>query len=222
MKLYAVLVLAIGISLDGLVAGIIYGLRRVRISLGSVVVASLISGVAVFVAMQAGALIGHYIDGGLVPKLGAVLLIGLGMLSTIQSRREAVSDAMGSPSKSESEDMIMHVRLQPFGLVIQVWKEPLTADLDCSGIVSGWEAVLLGVALALDAMGVGLAAALADFPLLATCISVIVVCFVAISGGLLVGHHWVSKAKVPRAALRYLPGGVLIAIGLWWLIRGGR
>jgi len=222
VNLSAVLLLAIGISLDGFVAGIAYGLRRVRIPLTSVGIASLVSGVAVLVGMQAGVFVGHYIDGGFVPRLGAVLLIGLGLWGMIQSQREADPAVISSSVQSKEEDMILRVKLQPFGLVIQVWKEPLTADLDCSGTIGGWEAVLLGLALALDAMGVGLAAALAGFPLLATSSSIIVVSFLALSGGLLLGSHWAAQDKVSRGVFRYLPGGVLMTIGLWWLITAGR
>ncbi|NMB46343.1 MAG: sporulation membrane protein YtaF [Firmicutes bacterium] len=221
MKLSAVLLLAIGISLDGLVAGIAYGFRRVGVPLASVGIASLISGAAVLLAMQAGALIGRYIDTGFVPRLGALILVGLGLWSVIQARRQADADIAEHALESAGEDMILNVRLQPFGLVIQVWKEPLKADLDYSGAISGWEAVLLGVALALDAVGIGLAAALAGFPLLTTCVSVIVVSFLALSGGLFVGSHWAKQAKVSRAMFSHLPGGVLMAIGFWWLLTAG-
>jgi putative Mn2+ efflux pump MntP len=69
VNLSAVLLLAIGISLDGFVAGTAYGLRRVRIPLTSVVITSLVSGVAVLMGMAAGALVGQYIDTGFVPRL---------------------------------------------------------------------------------------------------------------------------------------------------------
>ncbi|NMB12881.1 MAG: sporulation membrane protein YtaF [Firmicutes bacterium] len=222
MNLSAVLLLAIGISLDGLVAGIAYGLRRVRVPLTSVGIASLVSGVAVFLAMQAGAAVGHYIGGGFMPRLGAVLLVGLGLWSILQKRRETGAVFSGDAQESKGEDMILKVRLQPFGLVIQVLKEPLIADLDCSGMISGREAVLLGIALALDATGVGLAAAMAGFPLLTTSISIVLVSFLALSTGLLIGCRWARAARLSRNLLGRLPGGVLIAIGLWWWITAGR
>ena len=222
MNLSAVLLLAVGISLDGLVAGIAYGLRRVRVPLTSVAISSLISGVAVFLAMKAGAIVGRHIDGGFMPRLGAVLLVGLGLWGILQKRRETDTVVLDGVQESKGEDMILNVRLQPFGLVIQVLKEPLIADLDCSGVISGKEALLLGIALALDATGVGLAAAMAGFPLLTTCISIVLVSFLALTVGLFVGCRWARAAKLSKDMLGLLPGGVLIAIGLWWWITAGR
>ena len=215
--MFAVLILAIGISLDGFAAGIAYGLRCVRVPFTSVVIASSISGAAVWLSMQAGSVFGHYSSSVMLPRLGAALLIGLGGWSMVQGRRQ-VEVLPPIEVVPEEDDMIFNLRLQPFGLVIQILREPLTADLDCSGVISGWEALLLGLALALDAMGVGLAAALMGFPLVATCISVMAVSFLALSGGLLVGRKWAGKSDGPTTFWRYLPGCVLILMGLWWFV----
>ncbi|MGI6566977.1 MAG: sporulation membrane protein YtaF [Firmicutes bacterium] len=222
MELSAVVLLAIGISLDGLAAGIAYGMRQVRMPIMSLGIASCVSGAAVLLAMQAGALVSQYVDSGFVPRLGAALLIGLGLWSILQSRGVQGQSLEMPKASSEEEDVILRLRLQPFGLVIQVWKEPLAADVDASGIISSWEAALLGTALALDAVGVGLAAALAGFPLVSTCVSVSVVSFLALSSGLLLGSRWAGCSKIPAAMLSRLPGIVLIAIGFWWIYLGGR
>lgn len=216
--MFAVLILAIGISLDGFAAGIAYGLRCVRVPFISVVIASLISGAAVWLSMQAGSVFGYYSSSVMLPGIGAALLVGLGGWSMVQGRRQ-VEALPPIEEVRQEDDLIFNLRLQPFGLVIQILREPLTADLDSSGVISGWEALLLGLALALDAMGVGLAAALMGFPLVATCISVMTVSFLALSGGLVVGRNLVGKSGGGSTVLwRYLPGSVLILIGLWWFI----
>ena len=216
MELSAVVLLAIGISLDGLAAGIAYGMRQVRIPIMSLGIASCVSGAAVLLAMLAGALVSQYVDSGFVPRLGAALCWA-GLMGILQSRVQGQS----LEAKASSEGCHPGCG-QPFGLVIQVWKEPLAADVDASGIISSWEAALLGTALALDAVGVGLAAALAGFPLVSTCVSVSVVSFLALSSGLLLGSRWAGCSKIPAAMLSRLPGIVLIAIGFWWIYLGGR
>ena len=122
MELSAVVLLAIGISLDGLAAGIAYGMRQVRIPIMSLGIASCVSGAAVLLAMQAGALVSQYVDSGFVPRLGAALLIGLGLWSILQSRGVQGQSLEMPKASSEEEDVILRLRLQPFGLVIQVWK----------------------------------------------------------------------------------------------------
>ena len=221
MNMLAILVLAVGISLDGLAAGIAYGLRCVRVPLTSVGIASFISGAAVLVSMQAGNVIGHYLSSAMLPRFGAVLLVGLGIWGVVQGRRKSEILPPAEALASRAEDMILNLHLQPFGLVVQILREPLTADLDCSGVISGWEALLLGVALALDAMGVGIAAALVGFPLVATCVSVMVVSFLALSGGLLIGRGWAGQTATGSMIWRYLPSSVLILMGLWWFVTAG-
>ncbi|NLK08461.1 MAG: sporulation membrane protein YtaF [Firmicutes bacterium] len=216
----AVLLLAVGISLDGFIAGVTYGLRKVRMPLTSVGIASLISGAAVFLSMQAGHIIGVYLNGALLPRLGALLLIGLGGWNVVQGSRSA---PLKTPTAGATgEDTIFRFRLQPFGLVIQILREPMRADLDASGTISSWEAILLGTALALDAMAVGLAASMVGFPLIATCLSVVAVSFIALNSGLFVGRLWAKDTDERSVIWRYLPGSILIVIGLWWLLTAGR
>ena len=222
MRLSAVLLLAVGISLDGFAAGVAYGLKCIRVPLVSLWIVSFSSGVAVLIAMGAGAFLDHYLDGFSISWVGAFLLIGLGLWSILAERREASLVSAIRTQGIEQENMILNLRLQPFGLIIQVLTQPLAADLDCSGMITGWEALLLGAALAVDAIGVGIAAALVGFPLTATCISVTVLSFVALSGGLLVGRYWAKRLVAAIPLWSYVPGLILIGIGLWWLITLGR
>ena len=81
--------------------------------------------------MQAGALVSQYVDSGFVPRLGAALLIGLGLWSILQSRGVQGQSLEMPKASSEEEDVILRLRLQPFGLVIQVWKEPFDRRCGC-------------------------------------------------------------------------------------------
>jgi putative sporulation protein YtaF len=57
-------------------------------------------------------------------------------------------------------------------LVIQILKEPHTADMDMSGTISGLEACLLGVSLAVDSLGAGVAVAMLGFEIAVTALFV--------------------------------------------------
>lgn len=231
MEMISVLLLAVAISIDGFVAGLAYGIRRVRVPLLSVIIVSITSGVAVLSAMWLGSLLGTWLGEVTAERLGAGLLVGLGLWTIGQSWQEAghssVKESYWKSWKSPvvrrdlplpASDTVIHIRLQPFGLVIQILREPLSADLDSSGVVSGWEALLLGTALALDAVGIGMGASLAGFPAVATCLSVAGVKFLLLTGGLMAGHYWVEHREGGQRIWTYLPGLILIALGVWWLL----
>ncbi|MCK9906790.1 manganese efflux pump, partial [Frankia sp. Cpl3] len=61
-----------------------------------------------------------------------------------------------------------------FGLIIQILRDPERADADKSGHIVGWEAVMLGLALSLDAFGAGISLTLLGYaPLLvSSCVAI--------------------------------------------------
>ena len=89
----------------------------------------------------------------------------------------------------------------------------MTADLDRSGTINGFEAILLGTALSLDALGAGISASMLNFSplLLAVVVGIMCACFV--TSGLIFGKL-VGKTKWSKS-LSFLPGVLLILIGLW-------
>ena len=99
-----------------------------------------------------------------------------------------------------------------FELFFSVLNKPDQADLDNSGVISGKEALLLGFALALDAFGSGLGAAMLGYsPLItATLISFMsgLFVFLGIKSGFMLSHKkWMQH-------LAFLPPLLLISIGL--------
>lgn len=224
MRPVLMLLLALAISADGFAAGFAYGLRRVRLPFLSVLIVSFTSAAVFFLSMQAGGIITRLLSPDLAAKLGAVIIISVGLWSTQQSLtsgHDCPQPATAHPGNGREMtgkgQQILKLRLRPFGLVIHILREPLSADFDASGAVSGWEAFALGLALALDALGAGVGASMTGFSAALTSVLVGVTKFAVLTSGVALGQlcgrrvceHWV---------LRYLPGAVLVFLGVWRLM----
>jgi len=99
-----------------------------------------------------------------------------------------------------------------FRFLAEILREPSRADFDRSGIISGREAIFLGVALAMDAFGSGFGAALMGFPPLAVAAAVGSAKFVLLVAGLVAGRQYARRISGEKATV--LAGAVLVLIGI--------
>lgn len=188
MNILSVMLLAVAVSIDGLGVGLACGLGRVKIPAISLLFMGVASGSAVLISMLAGRLVGRFLNPSLTTWLGGTLLIVFGLWMLWQLK--------GSKKQG----------------LMSLLDDPARADTDGSGGISVREAVVLGIALALDAFGAGFGAALAGFSPLATGISVAVAKVLLVGGGVKLGHlaagySWVMSLKV-------LPGLIICALGI--------
>ncbi len=211
MQLTLIAMTAIAISLDGFMAGMVYGVRRVRVPYASILVIALTTVGVLFVSISAGDLLGHFLSDRTAHLLGALILMGIGACGVVR-----VYTATAPAYSQQAPHTIVAWRLRPLGIVIQILREPLAADLDRSGSISGGEAVLLGAALALDAVGAGFGAGLAGLqvPALLLCAGACNFCFVW--AGVLAGERTDLAGRAPRLGL--VPGLVLMLVGLLRLL----
>ncbi|GAA3320682.1 hypothetical protein GCM10020331_032680 [Ectobacillus funiculus] len=89
---------------------------------------------------------------------GAVLIgIGAWVLYQFFSSRQKKEEP------PVEETTVWNLEIRSLGIVIQILRKPTMADFDKSGIISGIEALMLGLALSLDSFGAGIGASLLGF-----------------------------------------------------------
>ncbi len=201
--IFSLLLLAFAVSLDSFSVGFTYGLRKVAIPIKSIVTIAACSGVVLIGAMALGSMMESALPQSWAEHVGGIILILLGGWVLFQFFRQEKT--------TEEEKMLVHVEIKSLGIVIHILKKPLAADFDKSGSINGVEAVMLGLALSLDAFGAGLGAAMLGYSpaLLASAAVVMSSAFVFAgmkAGALLSGISWVEK-------LSFLPGLLLIIVG---------
>lgn len=202
----SVLLLAVSLSLDSLSVGLTYGARGLKMG-GP---ARLILGLA-SMSLSAAALTAGRTAAGVVPVqaarlAGALMLVGLGAVLTWRA---------AWPSTAATASPCWQIRLRPLGLVVQILREPVAADVDRSGEVTPSESLALGLALAMDSVGAGFGAALAGYQSWLLPFAVGVACTLMFSLGHRIGSRtpWELNG---RAAL--LPGMFLMGLGIFRML----
>ncbi|MGE5578235.1 MAG: sporulation membrane protein YtaF [Syntrophothermus sp.] len=220
-----IILLAVAASLDNCAVGIAYGSRRIRVPATSNLLMAFLSALATWLTVALGGYLGTIIPLKLARFLGALLMVGIGLWVIVEWPREAAQNAISnemlqnnriqpgqSPDPSSNNHLILNLRLKPLGIIIQILREPSTADLDLSGTISFSEAFLLGAALALNALAGGLGAGLAGFPSLFTASVVGALSYLLLWFGVHLGRHFGARWLGEKAPL--FTGLMLILLGL--------
>ncbi|MFP4017089.1 MAG: manganese efflux pump [Halanaerobiales bacterium] len=103
-------------------------------------------------------------------------------------------------------------KIKSLGIIINILREPVSADFDKSGSINYTEAGFLGLALALDALGAGLGAGLTGYsgfwiPFLIGSINILFV-----GSGFLLGH---KIGNFLPDYFEYIPGLIIISLGVF-------
>lgn len=199
-----ILLLVIAVSIDGFGVGISYGIQKIKVPLLAVLMIVFCSGLTVFMAMILGDMIKSFLSPVFSEKLGGVLLILLGIFT--------LQNIIRSNKKKEAT-VENATKLQDMKKVLRF---PVQADLDRSGNISISEAAILGIALALDAFGAGIAASLLDYSAVITAILVAIMSGAFLIFGLRLGLLLAKYNDIQF--FTYLPSLLLITIGLFNLI----
>ncbi|NGQ95977.1 sporulation membrane protein YtaF [Brevibacillus sp. SYP-B805] len=208
--LLALFLVSIAISLDGFGVGMTYGLRKLRMPFHSLVVIGCCSFAVVYVVMTVGGSLTGWISPDAGKWLGSSILILIGIFTLWRLWKQPDSGEGPRASSVDGNQPITQIHL--FGHIIQILKDPARADADKSGHIAGWEAVMLGFALSLDAFGAGLSLTLFGFSPLLVSGSVAITSALLLFGGSVVGSRLEKFRWVTR--LSWLPPVLLICIGL--------
>ncbi len=208
MNFFYVLLLGLAVSIDGLMAGVAYGLRSIRIPFSSFLIVGAVTTTASALAMGAAAILGRYIDTFLAMILGGILLVLLGAWNIFQQYLTKDVPAY----EVEGEVTVGKLTFSVGRLVISIMAKPESADVDRLGVISPLEAVFLGLAVGADGAVGTFAAALAGPLPLYTPFIVGAIHVLCIGGGVLLSDRLVSDEWKKR--FPFLPGTMLILLGL--------
>lgn len=200
--------LVIAVSLDGFGVGISYGMRKIRVPIIALMIIMFCSGIVVLVSMTIGSMLGFFISPNMANIIGGAILISLGIFSLVNIIRSQVNDEP-TLEKDEKNDDRLH------GLKT-VLATPDKADLDKSGTISVGEAFLLGTALALDAFGAGIGAAIIGYSPTLTAVFIAFMSGIFLYYGMKLGIILSNYKKMK--SMTFIPPAILIALGILNLI----
>jgi len=196
--------LVIAVSLDGFGVGITYGIRKIDVPFVALLIIMACSGFIVLLSMTVGNIISSFISPYFSQMLGGAILIFLGLFSLLNIYR--ANSSLDVPSQPIDKNN----RFEHFKTVVTT---PNQADLDQSGTISAGEALLLGAALALDAFGAGIGAAIIGYSPLVTAILIAFMSGLFVLWGIKIGLLLSNLPKLERLTL--LPPLILITLGIF-------
>lgn len=200
----ALFLLVIAVSLDSFTVGVTYGMKQVKIPFLAVFIIMFCSGLVVVTSMSIGHILRLFISEKMTSFLGGLIFIALGIIVLISLIRTSSSKPTTENNNYEDEHL---------NNIKTVLKSPEKADLDKSGSISLSEALLLGIALALDAFGAGIGAALLEFSPMTTTILIALMSGVFLFSGCQIGLQ-LSRFKLFQK-LTFAPPFILISLGIY-------
>lgn len=204
MNVLQILIITTAISIDSFLVGISYSLRKIGIPLTSMVTISSITAIVLGVSMGLGEVLKIFFSLMFLQRTGACMLILLGITGLLKEYLNRLS----------SNEIIIKCKIRSLGLVIQILKEPSTADFDVSGVIDFREALYLGSALALDASFMGLSVSLMGFNIIKVVAAGTVGSLLALFLGLKFGGFFAARIQ----KFEFFPSMILILLGLFKII----
>lgn len=204
MSFLSVAMLGIAVSFDGFGAGFAFGLKKLRIPPMSLFIICAFSAAFVYSSMRAGALVSGLFCPVTASIIGGVILILVGAFIIRQALESKTEPAHVRPSGAGKNPGAPSLAV--------ILRNPSLADCDNSGTISAKEAMLLGLTLALDALGAGFGAAMIGISPAAASLAVALSKFVFVSAGLYLGKRYADGQGEMRAAA--FSGLILVIIGL--------
>lgn len=185
---FSICILAISLSLDALGVGIAYGLRKVKIPLLSTVCICMFSIFYSGMAIYFGKYLYSIIPERVSKLIGILILLIMGcwiiLQGLIKNKDENIENEDIEKIKIDIKDKentennldtgsnlnitnkthikneeLLKIAIKSLGITIQVLRDPSNCDIDKSGIIDVKESLLLGLALSVDAIGVGIGSA---------------------------------------------------------------
>ncbi|MFW6006960.1 MAG: sporulation membrane protein YtaF [Bacillota bacterium] len=200
-----ILLLATAVSVDSFSVGITYGLRKIKIGIIQLLIISGISTIGIYTTGFLGVNLSRYLGETTARYMGSLVIIGLGiwiLFSTYLNYKY-------------KDDIVISFKIKSLEIIIRILERPEKADFDKSGVINNYEALILGFALALDAMAAGLGTGLSGFS------SNLIPIMIGITNlGFVSGGYWIGRkvGMILPGFFDYFPGLFLIFLGIFWLI----
>jgi len=208
----SLIMLAISSNLDNLGVGISYGLRKIRLPFEANLIVAGITSSGTLLSMACGKWIALYFPVHLANLFGSLALAAAGLFIIILDQKK-IADGKRFLNNRVSTAALQKTLLFRTRTFILFLKDPHLADLDGSGHISSPEAVLVGLALTISNVSVGLGAGLSGLnPFLAAAL-VAVFSLLTLWSGVSFGSRYPSLLFKNKA--KFISGLLLVAIGLY-------
>lgn len=211
---FNITLLAVSLSIDAFGVGLVYGLRRINIPFVAKSIICFFSILYALIAVLIGNSLLNIMPMYLSKILGPLILFIMGVYMIVQGFFRKEDEQEKEYNILESEKTLFKFIIKSIGITIHITKSPLSFDMDRSGQIDMFEAILLGLALSIDAIGVGIGSALAGFGTLLIPFAVGIFQMVFLYVGTYLGKRFGNNTSLSKRTIEALPGVLLIIFAL--------
>jgi len=203
MASFEALLLAVVLSIDVFAVSFAYGSSNIKIPFKSIMIITIIGSVILGLSIYLGAALLPFIPEAAATGLSFGILFILGLIKIFDSVVKRLIRKYGNSAKK--------VTFSIFNLkfILNVYADPEKADIDNSRIISAKEAVIVALAVAMDAFALGFGAGLVDINHLQIIAFSLVIDVVAVLLGCFIGGKLAQKSSIN---LSWLGGVILIVL----------
>lgn len=198
MNIIAILLFVLSASIDNFTVAVAYGMKKIKIGTVSYIIISIISALGTGISMTFGSLFYHFISLFFAKLIGCLILTIIGLYFIYDYRLNKNSLEAKTQDESITPKEILH--------------SPEIADLDKSGTIEVKESLALGVALAIDNFGLGIAASIVGLNILYTTLATLLFSILIIPLGVYIAKSYISSFVGKNASL--ISGIVIILLAI--------
>lgn len=201
------LLLAAVLSIDIFAVSFAYGSSEIKIPFKSIMIITVIGSFVLGLSIYLGTFLQPFIPEWLAEGLSFTILFTLGLVKIFDSVIKRYIRKRREISPRQLEFSIFSLKF-----ILNVYADPEKADLDKSRIISSKEAVIVAMAVAMDAFALGFGAGLVDVNHLQIIAFSLVIDVAAVLVGCYIGGKIAQKS---RANLSWLGGVILILLAFF-------
>lgn len=206
MHWLTILLIAVAANLDNLGISVSYGIKLTRIPFVSNLVIAVISMICAYISITAGEYLSHFISLTLANYAGGLLIIFLGGKCMVEAFFPGKnSDPSPEPVPARADSRYSKVICQPS-----------LADVNEDKVISFKESILLGLALAMNCLAMGLGAGFTGISPVFTTIAIGLFSLISIDAGIRIGTK-INNDKIGKYS-NLIAGLILILIGAYEIL----
>ncbi len=201
------ILLVLALSLDAFVASIAYGTNKIKIPFISVAIINIACSSVLAFSLFLGSIVKKIIPVNITSVFSFLILLVLGVFYLFQSLIKAY---IAKPSNQNKE-----VQLKMSDLIINIYVDEISADLDNSKDLNPKEAIYLAIALSLDSLAVGFGSSLGNINYIQVILVSLFWGMMAIWLGVFIGKKFAEKLNIN---ISWLSGVLLMILAIKNLI----
>lgn len=204
MHIISSIILAFSASIDSLIIGLAYGIKKIKIDFIINIIIAIVVTLGTFLSMYIGLILSKFIPKQFCSLIGSFMLIIMGCWMLYVEYKK------NRPQKNKSGELMDSLNYD------EILNNDKTLDMDHSGTIDIKEALTLAVALSVNNLALGIGGSIAGLSILITTIFTFIFSILTLLLGLKIGNSFLSNFFGKYSS--YISAFIIITMGITELL----